>query len=118
MSTRSPKDLLRWDAVSTGVRLAMGPILSHAAKSGRPRAALAAAKAKNRQLGRPSTVNEHQFRLVHEMAAAGKTHAIIAASTGLSKAVVGRVLRGEIASLDRFSRETEPGALPLFEESS
>ena len=84
----------------------------------RTRAALAAAKAQNRQLGRPSNVNEHQFRLIHQMSHAGTTHAVIAASTGLSKAVVGRVLRGEIASLDRFSRETEPGALPLFEESS
>jgi len=84
----------------------------------RTRAALAAAKAQNRQLGRPSNVNQHQFRLIHQMAAADKTHAVIAASTGLSRAVVGRVLRGEIASLDRFSRETEPGALPLFEETS
>lgn len=84
----------------------------------RTRAALAVAKAQNRQLGRPSNVNEHQFRLIHQMANAGTTHTVIAASTGLSKAVVGRVLRGEIASLGRFSRETEPGALPLFEESS
>lgn len=84
----------------------------------RTRAALAVAKAQRRQLGRPSSVNEHQFRLIHQMWEAGRTHAVIAATTGLSKAVVGRVLRGEIASLDRYSRENEPGALPLFEESS
>lgn len=83
----------------------------------RTRAALAVAKAQNRQLGRPSTVNEHQFRLIHQMAAAGTTHAVIAASTGLSKAVVGRVLRGEIASLERFSRDTEVEALPLYKET-
>lgn len=82
----------------------------------RTRAALAVAKAQNRQLGRPSNVNEHQFRLIHQMAGAGMTHAVIAASTGLSRAVVGRVLRGEIASLGRFSRDTD-GALPLYEES-
>lgn len=83
----------------------------------RTRAALAVAKAQNRQLGRPSNVNEHQFRLIHQMAAAGTTHAVIAASTGLSKAVVGRVLRGEIASLERFSRDTEVEALPLYKET-
>ena len=84
----------------------------------RTRAAMEAARAQNRQLGRPSRVNKHQFQLIHEMAEAGKTHALIAASTGLSKAVVGRVLRGEIASLSRFTRETEPGVLPLFKEPS
>ncbi|WP_425554624.1 recombinase family protein [Georgenia daeguensis] len=83
----------------------------------RTRAALAAARAQNRQLGRPSRVNEHQFRLIHQMAEVGTTHAVIAASTGLSKAVVGRVLRGEIASLAHFSRDTD-GALPLYEEPS
>ncbi len=82
----------------------------------RTRAALQAAKAQNRQIGRPSTVNEHQYRLIQEMAAAGRTHAVIAASTGLSRAVVGRVIRGEIASLDRFATTVEPGSdeLPLY----
>lgn len=83
----------------------------------RTRAALAVAKAQNRQLGRPSKVNEDQFRLIHQMAAAGTSHSTIARSTGLSKAVVGRVLRGEIASLERFSRDTEAEALPLYKET-
>lgn len=79
----------------------------------RTRAALAAARAQNRQLGRPSKVNEHQYRLIHQMAAAGKTHAVIAASTGLSRAVVGRVLRGEIASLDHLAGAPADD-LPLY----
>lgn len=83
----------------------------------RTKAGLAVAR-ERKNLGRPSSVNEHQYRLIFAMAAAGKSHKVIAATTGLSRAVVGRVLRGEIASLGRFSRETEPGALPLFEESS
>lgn len=87
----------------------------------RTRAALQAAKAQNRQIGRPSTVNQHQYRLIQEMAAAGRTHAVIAASTGLSRAVVGRVLRGEIASLDRFTAAAEPGSddeLPLYRKET
>ena len=54
------------------------------------------------RLAGPATVNEH---LIHQMASAGATQAVIAALTGISKAVAGRVLRGEIASLGRF-RET------------
>ncbi|EKA59864.1 DNA-invertase [Janibacter hoylei PVAS-1] len=73
----------------------------------RTRAALAAVRAKGAPLGRPSRVTAHQFRLVHEMAGAGKTQSVIASTTGLSRAVVGRVLRGEIASLARFDPEVE-----------
>ena len=80
----------------------------------RTRAALAAARAKGGPLGRPSRVTAHQFRLVHEMAEAGKTQSVIASTTGLSRAVVGRVLRGEIASLARFDVGPEEGTLPLY----
>ncbi|MCM3556699.1 recombinase family protein [Janibacter melonis] len=80
----------------------------------RTRAALAAARAKGGPLGRPSRVTAHQFRLVHEMAEAGKTQGVIASTTGLSRAVVGRVLRGEIASLARFDAGPEEGTLPLY----
>lgn len=80
----------------------------------RTRAALAVAR-KTKRLGRPSTVNRHQFVLIHEMAAAGRTQGVIASTAGLSRAVVGRVLRDEIASLGRFARETD-GALPLYQE--
>ena len=82
----------------------------------RTRAALAAARLNHRQLGRPSSVNAHQFRLIHRMHAAGESQGVIAATTGLSRPVVGRVVRGEIASLARFSREAEDGALPLYED--
>lgn len=71
----------------------------------RTQAALAAARAKGRPLGRPSRVTEHQFRLIHRMADAGATHGVIASTTGLSRAVVGRVVRGEIASLGRFESD-------------
>lgn len=74
----------------------------------RTRAALDVARSRRRQLGRPSSVNKHQFQLIHRMAGEGKPHRIIAASTGLSRAVVGRVLRGEIASMDRFTKGVEP----------
>jgi len=68
----------------------------------RTRAALALAKRNNRALGRPSAVNQHQFRLIHQLHAAGQTQGVIASTTGLSRAVVGRVLRGEIASLSQY----------------
>lgn len=80
----------------------------------RTRAALAAAR-ERKQLGRPSRVTERQYRLIHQMTEAGETHGAIAATTGLSRAVVGRVVRGEIASLARFDRRPERDALPLYE---
>lgn len=84
----------------------------------RTRAALALARQQNRPLGRPSRVNQHQFRLIHQMHEEGETQAVIAATTGLSRPVVGRVIRGEIGSLARFTRETEDGALPLHQEET
>ena len=85
----------------------------------RTRAALDAARAQQRQLGRPSKVTREQYQLVHQMAAAGRPHRVIASSTGLSRAAVGRVIRGEISSLDRYAdvRQAEEGHLPLFEET-
>ena len=80
----------------------------------RTRAALASAR-KLKTLGRPSQVNEHQFRAIHQMAAGGETQAVIASTTGLSRPAVGRVLRGEIASLARFDPTPEDGVLPLHE---
>lgn len=81
----------------------------------RTRAALAQARLSDRPLGRPSRVNEHQFRLIHRMHATGESQGVIASTTGLSRAVVGRVIRDEIASLARFSKEAEDGALRLYE---
>lgn len=86
----------------------------------RTAAALAVARSKNRPLGRPSKVNRHQFRLIHRMHEAGETHTAIAATTGLSRAVVGRVIRAEVPSLvRRFGGPVDPGAdeLPFYEEA-
>lgn len=76
----------------------------------RTAAALAAARAK----GRPSRVTRQQWHLIHRMSAAGATQGTIAATTGLSRAVVGRVIRGEIASLARFNDEPDDAGLPLY----
>ena len=82
----------------------------------RTKAALAAARASGKPLGRPSRVNRHQYALICQMNAAGERQATIAATVGLSRAVVGRVIRGEIASLTRFDDLTEgPKALPMYE---
>lgn len=66
----------------------------------RTRAALETARQSGKQLGRPSRVNARQYRHIQAAAASGETQSAIAATTGLSRAVVGRVLRGEIASLE------------------
>lgn len=78
--------------------------------------ALAEARAKGRPMGRPSRVTVQQWRLAHQMAAAGGSQRLIASTTGLSRAVVGRVLRGEIASVEaRFADlELDDGGLPFY----
>lgn len=87
----------------------------------RTKAALALAKRSNKTLGRPSKVTQNQYRLIHQMHAAGASHSVIASTVGLSRPVVGRVVRGEIASLDRFAGEEvtarEAMELPLYETS-
>ena len=67
--------------------------------SERTMAGLAAIKASGTPLGRPSRVHPQQVALIHQLAAEGKAQRTIAALTGLSRPVVQRVLRGEIASL-------------------
>lgn len=62
-------------------------------------AGLAAAAASGKQLGRPTSVTEDQARLVLQLVSGGMTQRKVAASLRLSRAVVGRVVRGEIASL-------------------
>jgi DNA invertase Pin-like site-specific DNA recombinase len=64
-------------------------------------AGLAAARSRGVQMGRPTKVNSEQVRLINQLAHDGTPHRRIALATGLSRAVVGRVLRGEIASLTR-----------------
>lgn len=85
----------------------------------RTAAALVLARAQSKPMGRPSRVNEHQYHLIHRMHAAKVAQGRIAATTGLSRAVVGRVIRVEIASLSRRF-ETSTGALeglPFYEEA-
>jgi len=84
----------------------------------RTKAALALAKRSGRPLGRPSLVSQEQYEQIHRLRDEGKSHVVIGKSTGLKRAVVGRVLRGEIASLDRFTRDTEAGASPRDEEGA
>lgn len=62
-------------------------------------AGLAAAAASGKQLGRPTTVTGDQARLIVQLVRGGMTQRKVAASLRLSRAVVGRVVRGEIASL-------------------
>ena len=68
----------------------------------RTKAALLTARDRQRTLGRPTQVNPDQLKQIRRLHGEGLSHGRIAASTGLSKSVVGRVLRGEIASLARF----------------
>ena len=83
---------------------------------------LARARAQGRQLGRPSRVSVHQWRLARQMAAAGESHRVIASTTGLSRSVVGRVLRGEIPSLrTRYGAPPTAagdGELPFYEATT
>lgn len=65
----------------------------------RTKAGLAAAAAAGVRLGRPTVVTEDQARLVMQLLAQGMSHRRVAASMGLSRALVGRVARGEVASL-------------------
>lgn len=82
------------------------------------RATLAAAKtkAKGRSLGRTSEVTVQQWRLVHQMHNAGEPRTAIIATSGLSRAIVGRVLRREIASLEKrvAGLDIDDGGLPFY----
>jgi len=64
----------------------------------RTTAGLAALRAAGTPLGRPTQVHPAQVELI--LGAEGKPHRTIAQLTGLSRAQIGRVLRGEIASLN------------------
>lgn len=73
----------------------------------RTTAGLAALRAAGTPLGRPSRVHPEQVELIHTLAGEGKSHRTIATLTGLSRAVVGRVLRSEIASLAAYQPSTD-----------
>jgi len=68
----------------------------------RTTAGLAALRAAGTALGRPTQVHPEQVELIHDLAQEGKSHRTIAHLTGLSRSQVGRVLRGEIASLHAY----------------
>jgi hypothetical protein len=56
--------------------------------------------------------------MIHQMQDAGESQTRIAATTGLSRGVVGRVIRGEIPSLaKRFAAPAATGELPFYEEA-
>lgn len=62
-------------------------------------AGLESARAAGKQLGRPTHIDPHQVHLVWRLHQEKKSQAVIAASTGLARSTVGRILRGEIAGL-------------------
>lgn len=66
--------------------------------------ALEAARRSDKPLGRPSKVTWEQYQLAHQLAAQGASHETIHRSVGLSRGVVGRVLRDEIESLAPFKQ--------------
>lgn len=79
----------------------------------RTEAGLAAARASGKSLGRPSKVKREQWTMVKRLAAEGKSQRTIAASCGLPRATVGRILRDEIPSLRRFGDEANEDELPV-----
>ena len=82
----------------------------------RTRAGLDAARRSGKQLGRKTTVDPDQVAWIHAMHQAGVSQASIARSTGLSRSQVGRVVRGEIASLADAPRTNED-VLRLYDNS-
>lgn len=80
----------------------------------RTAAGLEAARASGKVLGRPSAVTREQYRLIRTMAAQGSPHRTIAATCGVPRATVGRIIRGEVPSLAaRFDHEAEDDELPV-----
>lgn len=65
----------------------------------RTAAGLAAARARGTTGGRPASATPEQAALVRRLAAEDESHRRIAMMTGLSRATVGRILRGEVAQL-------------------
>ncbi|MGL5862987.1 MAG: recombinase family protein [Phycicoccus sp.] len=74
----------------------------------RTAAGLAAARERGNSGGRPPSANAAQAGLVRRLASEGESHRRIAMATGLSRAGVGRLLRGEIATLSPTGQDDEP----------
>lgn len=78
----------------------------------RTTAGLESARAKGKVLGRPSQITPEQYRLIRRMAAEGASHRTIAATCGVPRSTVGRVVRGEVPSLIRYD-EPDGDELPV-----
>lgn len=65
----------------------------------RTAAGLAAARAAGKDMGRRSLVTREQYRLIMSMGKRGVPQRTIAATCGVPRATVGRIVRGEVASL-------------------
>lgn len=74
----------------------------------RTSAGLAAAAARGNVGGRPPAANPAQAELVAKLAEQGSSHREIAMMTGLSRSAVGRLLRGEIATLAEAGKDHKP----------
>lgn len=75
----------------------------------RTHAGLQAAKARGVALGRPAGATPEQVRLIHQLAAGGMPQTRIAASVGMSRSAVGRVIRQELKTVGAIG--TEPDLL-------
>ncbi|MDF8263210.1 recombinase family protein [Luteipulveratus flavus] len=79
----------------------------------RTAAGLAAARADGKTLGRRSKVNPRQVQHIHDLVRQGRSQRDIAALTGLSRAIVGRVVRNEIPSLAAHQPHGRPDPQPV-----
>ena len=72
----------------------------------RTTAALAVARERGKPLGRPSPITAEQAQMIRRLDREGLSHARISRSVGVSRAGVGRLLRGEIHSHNAPSEPT------------
>lgn len=76
----------------------------------RTAAGLAAARARGIRLGRPASASPEQVALIRQLAAQGMPQTTIAASVGMSRSAVGRVLRSELKSVQGIEETEGVGA--------
>lgn len=77
----------------------------------RTQAGLTAAKARGVQLGRPAGATPEQVRLIRQLAAGGMPQTRIAASVGMSRSAVGRVVRAELKTVPAADSAAAPNLL-------
>ncbi|WP_313315240.1 recombinase family protein [Corynebacterium variabile] len=79
-------------------------------------AGLEAARARRGSLGRPTRVTKEQYDLIMQGHASGEPDTKLARMTGLHRSVVGRVRRGEIASIRHYAQDAgAPPTLTFFQ---